>query len=479
MSDSFLAAEIKRRGTVAAFLAAYARELGRQPSPADLSLLLTTWALIARPEQLAPPGDWSIWLILAGRGFGKTRSGAEFIKAEVDAGRARRIALVAPTAADARDVMVEGESGILSLYAHLPERDRPVYYPSKRRVVWPNGAIATTYSAEKPNRLRGPQHDCFWADELAAWSVSVSKKDKASNVVRIGRPPAWDQLMFGLRLGQRPRGVVTTTPRPIPIVRELLKDPTVVVTKGSTYDNAENLAPTFFKAIVRAYEGTRIGRQELDAEVLDDNPNALWKQTLIDELRIDHDDVATKVELVRLVIAIDPAVTSNPESDLTGIVGAGVGRCRALPTCHGELHGFTFTDASGIYTPSAWALRGVSLYQTLEADRIIGEVNNGGDLVEANIRANGGDNTVPYKAVRASRGKQVRAEPVAGLYEQRRWHHVGTHGKLEDEMTQWDPLAGMKSPSRMDALVWAATELMLEEAEPGYESFGGTASRRM
>jgi phage terminase large subunit-like protein len=375
--------------------------------------------------------------------------------------------------------MIEGESGILSLYAHLPEDRRPVYYPSKRRVVWPNGAIATAYTAEKPARLRGPQHDAFWADELAAWSVSISEKDRQTNVVRVGRPPAWDQLMFGLRLGQRPRGVVTTTPRNVPLIRELMHESTTVVTKGTTYDNADNLAPAFLGAIVRAFEGTRIGRQEIGAELLDDNPSALWKQALIDETRISDYTFRESVELVRLAVAIDPAVTSNAESDLTGIIGGAIGKCHAFPRCQGDLHGFVLQDASGIHTPAEWARKAVSMYQTLEADRIIGEVNNGGDLVEANIRANGGDPSVPYKAVRASRGKEVRAEPVAGIYEQRRVHHVGTHGKLEDEMTQWDPVTGQRSPSRLDAMVWLMSEMMLKAGVATYESWGTTAPRRM
>ena len=490
MSDSALVAAIKAAANAegmapndpegaVAFVRSWARELGRMPTADEMAAIRRRWELIARPEQLAPPGDWTIWLILAGRGFGKTRSGAEWICGEIEAGRARRVALVGGTASDVRDVMVEGESGILALYAHLPEDRRPVYYPSKRRIIWPNGAIATCYTAEKPARLRGPQHDAFWADELAAWSVSISDKDRSTNVVRVGRPPAWDQLMFGLRLGKKPRGVVTTTPRNMLIIRELIHQADVVVTKGTTYDNADHLAPSFLGAIVRGYEGTRIGRQEIGGELLDDNPNALWAQALIDQDRIDDFTYSEKVEVIRLAVAIDPAVTSNPDSDLTGIVGGAIGKCNAFPRCKGEIHGFVLQDASGIETPSGWAKKAVKMYQALEADRIIGEVNNGGDLVEANIRANGGDNTVPYKAVRASRGKEVRAEPVAGLYEQHRVHHVGTHGKLEDEQTQWDPVSGLRSPSRLDALVWLMSEMMLKGGVATYESWGTTVPRRM
>jgi phage terminase large subunit-like protein len=440
VSLSLLARKIRAAGGRAAFFAALAQELHHQPTKQELELLLLTWALIARPEQLAPPGLWHVWLILAGRGFGKTRSGAEWTVGEVESGRCRRFALVGSTSADVRDIMIEGESGIMSLYASRPVDDRPIYEPSKRRITWPNGAIATAYSAEEPDRLRGPQHDGFWADELAAWDDPQA---------------TWDQLQFGLRLGERPRGVVTTTPRPLPLIRALVADPHVAVTRGSTYDNADNLAPAFIEAIRRAYEGTRIGRQEIDAEILADNPNALWKQVLIDSLRV----TAAPLELTRVAVAVDPAVTANADSDLTGIVSGGIAPCFAFPKCAGAVHAFVFDDLSGIYTPAEWAAKSVGEYRKREADRLIGEVNNGGDLVEANIRSF--DTTVSYRAVRASRGKAVRAEPVSGLYEQGKVHHVGTHGKLEDEQTQWDPLAGMRSPSRMDALVWLLTDLML------------------
>lgn len=421
--------------------------------------MLLVWALIARPEQLAPPGDWNTWLILAGRGFGKTRSGAEWVAEQVESGACRRIALIGATAADVRDVMIEGPSGILSLYAHLPAPERPEYEPSKRRITWPNGAIAIAYSAEEPNRLRGPQHDGFWADELAAWNDPQG---------------AWDQLQFGMRIGAHPRGVVTTTPRPIPLIKALVNDPTVAVTKGITYDNSANLAPSFLAAIRRKYEGTRLGRQELNAEILDDNPNALWQQARIDALRVvdapwDH--------MQRVAVAVDPAVSSNADSDDTGIVAGGRAPCRLLPTCDGDVHAFVFDDDSGIYTPAQWAGRVSALHHRREGDRVIGEVNNGGDLVEANLRASG-DANIPFHAVRASRGKEVRAEPVSSLYEQGKVHHVGTFAKLEDEMTQWDPLAGMRSPSRMDALVWLLTDLMLGETTASYKRPSTTATRR-
>ena len=240
-----------------------------------------------------------MWLLLAGRGFGKTRTGAELVRARVAARSARRIALVAPTAADARDVMVEGESGILAI---SPPWDRPRYEPSKRRLTWPNGAVATLYSADEPERLRGPQHDAAWCDELASWRY----------------PEAWDMLMFGLRLGTDPRVVVTTTPRPTKLIRELLADPTVVVTRGTTYENRANLAPDFLEQIVRKYEGTRLGRQELEAEILDDVPGALWSRGVIEAARAD-----SAPHFVRVVVAIDPAATSGEGADETGIIVAG------------------------------------------------------------------------------------------------------------------------------------------------------------
>lgn len=256
------------------------------------------WERLARPNQLPPPGDWRGWLLLAGRGFGKTRTGAEWVRAQIRGGK-RRLALVAPTAADARDVMVEGESGILSVF---PAREKPRYQPAVRRVIWPNGAMATLFSADEPERLRGPQHDGAWCDELGSWRY----------------PEAWDMLMFGLRLGLNPRVVITTTPRPTKLVRELVNDPGIFVTRGSTYDNRANLAPTFFSQIVRKYEGTRLGRQELEAELLEDVPGALWNHRMIDDAR-----VRAAASLSRVVVAVDPAVTSGEDSDETGIIVAG------------------------------------------------------------------------------------------------------------------------------------------------------------
>ena len=397
--------------------------------------LENSWPAIARPNQLPPPGDWwQIWLLLAGRGFGKTRTLAEWVCEQVASGQASWIALVAATAADARDVLVEGESGILAV---SPPWFRPVYEPSKRRLTWPNGAIARTYSAEEPDRLRGPQHDAAVCDELGSWS----------------RPETWDMLQFGLRLGRNPRCLVATTPRPIKLIRELLarEGRDVVVTRGSTYENRANLAPGFFDQIIRKYEGTRLGRQELNAELLEDTPGALWSHGIIDAAR-----QAAAPNLVRIVVAIDPAATSGEDADETGIVVVGKDN---------QGHGYVLADASGKYQPIEWAKIAISAYRTHKADRIVAEVNNGGEMVENTLRMV--DPNIPFTAVRASRGKVTRAEPVSALYEQGRMHHVGTFAQLEDQMTNFtsdfDRNAAGYSPDRLDALVWAATELMVEQ----------------
>lgn len=380
---------------------------------------------------MPPLGDWRIWLLLAGRGFGKTRSGAEYVRWQVQTGSARRVALVAPTAADARNVMIEGESGLLEVCSSASQ---PHYEPSLHRLTWPNGAVATTFSADEPNRLRGPQHDLAWCDELAAWRY----------------PAAWDMLMFGLRIGDDPRAVVTTTPRPIKLIRDLLADPKVATTRGRTIENRANLAPAFLEQIVRRYQGTRLGRQELDAELLEDLPGALWQRGIIEAARI-----AALPELVRVVVAIDPAATSGEHADETGIIVAGR---------DGAGHGYVLADASGQYAPAEWARVAITAYAAHRADRIVGEVNNGGEMVEATLRMV--DPDVPFRAVRASRGKAARAEPVAALYEQGRMHHLGAFPQLEDQMCAFAPdfdrAAAGYSPDRVDALVWAVTELLVE-----------------
>ena len=388
---------------------------------------LYDWSFWARPAQLAPPGDWLTWFLLAGRGFGKTRTVVEWVRSKMESGLYWRFAIVAATAADARDVLVEGESGFLAV---CPPWNMPIYEATKRRLTWPNGARATLYSSERPDRLRGPQHDGAVADELAAW-----KYDQLT----------WDNLMLGLRSGPDPQVAVATTPRPTKIIKDLVADETTALTGGTTYENRANLSPKFYDRIVRRYEGTRLGRQELLAQILLDNPNALWNLTQIDKLRIGFPP-----DMVRVVVAVDPSATGGKNADEAGIITAGLGA---------DGHGYILGDDTIRASPHGWGSKAVLAYHTHNADRIVAETNNGGEMVELTIRTV--DNAVAYKAVHASRGKRTRAEPVAALYEQGRVHHVGTYSKLEDEMTDWVP--GDPSPNRMDALVWALHELMLEK----------------
>lgn len=405
-------------------------------SPDVLANLKYNWQFWARPNQLEPDGDWTTWLILAGRGFGKTRTGAETIRnwvcgdTPLSPGRCSRIALVAETAPDARDVMVEGPAGLLACH---PKDFRPIYEPSKRRVTWPNGATATLFNAVEPDQLRGPQFDAAWCDELAKWRYAEA---------------TWDQLQFGLRLGSHPRQIVTTTPRPIPVVRRLMNDENCVVTRGRTYDNASNLAAPFLRQIEDRYGGTRLGRQELEGEVLDDIPGALWNREIIDNARRpDHP------ELDRIIIAVDPAATSGEEADETGIVAVGV-----ATDADGYTRGYVLADRSLRGTPEEWGKAAVRLYRELDADRIVAEKNQGGEMVEHVLRTV--DRNVPITLVSATRGKVVRAEPASALYEQGRVHHVGRFDKLEDQMCMFsrdvDRSSG-NSPDRVDALVWGLT----------------------
>ena len=417
-------------------------------TPPEARALAHDWRVWARDSQLAPVGSWVWWLVLAGRGFGKTRTGAEWILERVEAGEARNIALVAPTAADARDVMVLGPSGIVTI---APPWNRPEYEPSKRLLRWPRGVEALLFSAEEPERLRGPQFDTVWCDELGAWKY---QRD------------TWDMLELGFRLGE-PRGVVTTTPRPTPVVRELLdeaKDASgdVRVSRGSTYDNAANLAPSFLRRLKRKYEGTRLGLQELLAQMLEDTPGALWTTALLERNR-----VKVAPALRRIVVAVDPQAAdpkragANEDDAETGIVAAGVDD-------GGD--GYVLRDASGHLSPGDWGERAVLLFDELGGDRIVGEANNGGAMVEYVVRSAAeklhreGKRPTPhvsFQLVHASRGKHTRAEPIAALDEQKRIRHVGYFGELEPQMTTWVP--GQKSPDRMDARVWALTALMLED----------------
>lgn len=410
----------------------------KELSPAVLAKLRYAWEFWARPNQLEPEGDWTTWLILAGRGFGKTRTGAETIRKWVcgdtplSPGRYHKIALVAETAPDARDVMVEGPAGLLACH---PKEFRPTYYPSKRSVEWPNGAQAILFNAVEPDQLRGPQFDAAWCDELAKWRYAAE---------------TFDQLQFGLRLGTNPRQVITTTPRPIPVVRRLINDQNTVTTRGRTFDNSANLAAPFLRQVEERYGGTRLGRQELEGEILDDIPGALWSRDMIDNSRKPE-----APELDRIVIAVDPATTSGDESDETGIVAVGV-----ATDVDGYTRGYVLADISMRGSPEEWARAAVNLYNRFDADRIVAEKNQGGDMVESVLRAV--DRNVPVTLVHASRGKVVRAEPVSALYEQGRVHHVGRFDKLEDQMCMFsrdaDRSAG-NSPDRVDALVWGLTSL--------------------
>jgi len=389
--------------------------------------LLHDWRLEARPEQIEPPGDWLGWLILAGRGFGKTRTGAEWIRENVESGKAGRVALIGEDAGDVRDVMIEGESGIL---AKSPPWFKPKYTPSKKKVEWPNGAKALVFADKDPETLRGPQHDLAWIDELAKFP---------------NQDVTWDNLMFGLRLGSHPRVCITTTPRPTKLIKLLRKDPSFVFTFGSTYRNMDNLSAAY-RNIVKRYEGTRLGKQELHAEILEDTPGALWTLETIEIWR----DLAARIEdMDRVVVAIDPSVSSGENAAEAGIIVC------ASKVISGERHGFVFADRSIQGSPSVWAGEAISAYNRFSADRIIAETNNGGEMVEAVLR--NVDSSVSYNSVHASRGKLTRAEPISALYERGLIHHVGVFTELEDQMTTWVP--GEKSPDRMDALVWGLTEL--------------------
>jgi phage terminase large subunit-like protein len=397
--------------------------------------LETDWPSLARKEQLAPQGSWSIWMVLAGRGWGKTRTGAEWIRAQAEAGLASHIGLVGPTSADVRDVMVG------TLLEIAPNSNRPLYEPSKRSLTWPNGCVAYALASEEPNRVRGFGFSIAWLDELCAWS-NVNE--------------TFDLLQFTMRRGRRPRQVITTTPKPIPLLRQLLKRDDVVVTKGSTRDNIKNLAPTFLQTIVSRYEGSRLGRQELDAEILDDVIGALWSRDLLEQTRR-----ATAPPMSRIVVAIDPSVSAGEGADEAGIVVAGLGM---------DGHGYILADESGVMAPIEWARRAVQLYKFWGADRVLAEVNNGGLLVEAQVLAV--NRNVAFKAVHASRAKITRAEPCAALFEQNRCHLVGTFPQLEDELCTFSG-GSSNSPGRLDAMVWGLTELQLNARRGEFVFAGG------
>ena len=389
----------------------------------------------ARANQLPPDGDWRTWLILSGRGWGKTRTGAEWLAWHCVRYPKTRAAVVAATFADARDTCVEGESGLLNILLRYRAIEPDNWNRSMGEIRLLNGSRIKVFSAEEPSRLRGPQHHIAWCDELAAWRY----------------PETWHQLKFGLRLGTDPRVVVTTTPQPNALTRALIKDSTTVITRGSTYENAANLAGDFLTEIRAKYEGTRLGRQELYGEVLEDVEGALWNTNMLETGRVEE-----APRLARVVVAVDPAATAHDASDETGIIVAG----RSV-----EGKGYVLADYSLKASPLDWAKQVVDAYDTHQADAVVVEVNNGGDMIPTILRQVRPG--LPIKQVRATRGKQTRAEPIAALYEQGRIHHVGVLAKLEAQLTEWTP-DEPKSPDRLDALVWALTELMTGTSVTGY-----------
>lgn len=402
------------------------RELLTNLPPDVLKTLRYDWRFWGRPDQFEPEGDWRIWLIMTGRGWGKTRTGAELVRQWIARGFTY-VNLIGATSDDARDIMIKGESGVMEI---CPDDERPIYKENQRRLIWPNGAISLVFTADEPDRLRGKQHMKIWADEIASWRY----------------PDSWDQAMLGLRIGPNPQVVATTTPKPTAFIKRLASDPRVIITRGDTYDNIANLAPAFIQEIVKRYEGTRLGLQELYAEIVDDIEGALWKRSTLDNFR-----VSTIPPLVRVVVGVDPNASSKDTACETGVIVAGVGD---------DGHGYVIGDYSTRGTPETWATAVISAYNIHKADRIIAEVNNGGDMVETIIRTKAP--LIPILKVHASRGKHVRAEPVSALYEQGRVHHVGVFRELEDQMCNWTPQDKI-SPDRLDALVWAMTFLLIPQ----------------
>ncbi|BDV33358.1 DNA-packaging protein [Methylocystis iwaonis] len=415
-------------------------------APRELERLLADWEFVARKDQWPPDATsnglpWRQWLILGGRGAGKTRAGAEWVKG-LALGRpqfclhpAGRIALVGETAADVRDVMVEGVSGLLSVH---DRRERPRWESSRRRLLWDSGAVAQAFSAEDPESLRGPQFHAAWCDELAKWRYARE---------------TWDMLQFGLRLGDWPRQLVTTTPRPTPLLKELIAHPATALTRALTRENAANLAPSFLESVIAQYAGTRLGRQELDGEIVEERKDALWTRDMMDAARVTE-----APPLARIVVAVDPPATSGKRADNCGIVAAGADAAGLV---------YVLEDATlETARPAQWARAAIALYHKLSADALIAEVNQGGEMVRAVL--NEADASAPVTMARATRGKYLRAAPVAQLYEQGRVKHVGAFPALEDEMCDFglDGLSSGRSPDRLDALVWAATTLALVPKAP-------------
>lgn len=393
------------------------------------------WLLWARDNQLPPDtDDWEYWLLMAGRGFGKTRSGAEWIRDQVENHGVMRVALIGPTAADVRDVMAEGESGVISVST---EDFLPKYEPSKRRLLWPNGATAMMYSAEEPERLRGPQHEKAWCDELAAWKS----------------PETWDMLQFGMRLGPHPQSIITTTPKPTPFVKRIMKLHGLIRSSGSMLANKDNLPDSFLNAVLNRYQGTRLGKQEIEGLYLDAIEGALFSEEHI----MRRNGAMKPEDYDRICIAIDPAVSSGEGSDETGIIVCG--------SYNDGKNADVLEDKSGHYKPNEWAEEAIRLYKYWKADKVLGEVNNGGDLVEYTLRHAKGGKEVPFLKLHSSRGKRLRAEPVGALYEQHRVFHTRYFEQLEEQMVTFNPEELAKkgeSPDRVDALVFCLTWLIIE-----------------
>lgn len=418
------------------------KDLFASLSTLERHTIVTSWEFLARHNQLAP-AEWGkngkqFWIVNAGRGFGKTRTGAEETLNYVEKyeGEAN-FGMVAAISSDARDVMYEGPSGLLVC---AERRGLPFdYTTSKGRIEFKNGAKGKSFSAEKPNRLRGPQHGFVWCDEVSSWERDLE---------------TWNMMKFGLRLGTSPRCIVTTTPKPRELMKKILTDPRYIVTTGSLYDNIENLAPTFVDDIMEEYEGTRLGEQEIYGKLLLDNPGALWQPEMVEPYRVqieaDHgpEDIIFKYNLIRIVVAIDPAVSTGENADETGIV---------VVAQDEDGHYYVLDDVSGHYTPNEWGNEAIRMFDKWKADRVIAEINQGGQMVEHVLRGIRRD--VPYRGVRATKGKRVRAEPIAALYEQGKCHHVGLHNKLEDQMFMFAPDTFDGSPDRVDALVWGLSEL--------------------
>lgn len=413
------------------------------------------WKLFAHPHQRPPDRSangelshepshepWQTWLLIGGRGAGKTRAGAEWVRAQAlglapfASRKCGHIALVGESEHDVREVMIEGVSGLLAVHEAWT---RPTWVSSRKRLEWDNGAVAYAFSADDPESLRGPQFDCAWADELAKWRYAEA---------------AFDMLQFGLRLGSNPRQLITTTPRPTELIKKLIADPTTAVTRAPTQSNKYHLSPIFLKNVMARYGGTRLGRQELSGEIIEDRADALWSRDGIEKCRVRE-----APDCARIVVAVDPPASSGKRADGCGIVAAGIAADNII---------YVLADdtVSGA-TPAAWASRAVALFHRLEADVIVAEVNQGGEMVEAVIKEV--DHSVTVRPVRATRGKFVRAEPVAALYEQHRVRHVGSFAALEDEMCDFGVggLSSGRSPDRVDALVWAISALAFRaHAEP-------------